>query len=142
MTPSTRSLAVVLILATMIPLCAARPGGGAPAAPPDGAALYRAHCASCHGPAGRGDGAVAPYLRLPPADLTAIASRNRGVFPADRVRRIIDGRQAVRAHGDSDMPVWGPVFGRSPIVSDEAAIDATLRALVEHLASLQGRPAD
>jgi putative copper export protein/mono/diheme cytochrome c family protein len=36
-----------------------------------GASLYPADCASCHGPAGRGDGPAAAALRVPPADLTA-----------------------------------------------------------------------
>ncbi len=36
-----------------------------------GAALYPANCASCHGAEGRGDGAQAAGLAVPPADLTA-----------------------------------------------------------------------
>jgi putative copper resistance protein D len=36
-----------------------------------GEALYRAHCASCHGPGGRGDGPGGAGLPKPPADLTA-----------------------------------------------------------------------
>lgn len=36
-----------------------------------GAALYRAHCAICHGPGGRGDGPGGAGLPRPPADLTA-----------------------------------------------------------------------
>jgi putative copper export protein/mono/diheme cytochrome c family protein len=36
-----------------------------------GASLFAAHCASCHGPEGRGDGPAAASLNPPPADLTA-----------------------------------------------------------------------
>ncbi len=36
-----------------------------------GAALFRAHCASCHGVGGRGDGPGGAGLPRPPADLTA-----------------------------------------------------------------------
>jgi putative copper resistance protein D len=36
-----------------------------------GEALYRAHCATCHGPGGRGDGPGGAGLPKPPADLTA-----------------------------------------------------------------------
>jgi putative copper resistance protein D len=36
-----------------------------------GAALYHAHCATCHGPGGRGDGPGGAGLPRPPADLTA-----------------------------------------------------------------------
>jgi len=35
-----------------------------------GAELFQAHCASCHGPAGRGDGPLAPEMWPPPSDLT------------------------------------------------------------------------
>jgi putative copper export protein/mono/diheme cytochrome c family protein len=35
-----------------------------------GAALFAQHCASCHGPQGRGDGPAAKDLTPPPADLT------------------------------------------------------------------------
>jgi putative copper export protein/mono/diheme cytochrome c family protein len=37
----------------------------------NGAALYRVHCAQCHGPHGRGDGPAGAGLPRPPADLTA-----------------------------------------------------------------------
>jgi putative copper resistance protein D len=36
-----------------------------------GAALYRTHCATCHGPTGRGDGPAGAALSKLPADLTA-----------------------------------------------------------------------
>ena len=36
-----------------------------------GAQLFAAHCASCHGAGGHGDGLLAKGLPLPPADLTA-----------------------------------------------------------------------
>lgn len=45
----------------------------APAAVPDvqrGAQLYAHNCASCHGPGGHGDGALAANLEPPPTDLT------------------------------------------------------------------------
>lgn len=41
----------------------------APAERPDGAALFAAHCASCHGPGGKGDGPAAAALDPKPADL-------------------------------------------------------------------------
>ncbi len=39
-----------------------------------GAALYATHCASCHGPSGKGDGPAAANLPVKPSDLTAIDS--------------------------------------------------------------------
>ena len=112
-----------------------------PAVPPvteavDGAALFRTYCASCHGGAGRGDGAMAAQLRRLPPDLTSFAVRNGGVFPAERVRQVIDG-SGVAAHGDRDMPVWGAVFKRASGGDVSARIDA----IVRFLEGLQQRPA-
>jgi len=47
------------------------PTGFASASIADGAALYPAHCASCHGAEGHGDGPAAGNLPVPPVDLTA-----------------------------------------------------------------------
>lgn len=68
---------------------------------------YDAKCAVCHGPAGKGDGPYAGVINTRIPDITTIAMRNGGVFPLARVQEIIDGRQALRAHGPRDMPIWG-----------------------------------
>lgn len=109
--------------------------------PPDGAVLYIAYCASCHGRTGRGDGPVAEYLKIPPADLTTIAGRAQGVFPTYEVGRIIDGRQIVRAHGDAAMPVWGDAFKPLAPGIEEAEVRARIDALVKYLESMQPRQA-
>ena len=54
---------------------------------------------------------------------------------------MIDGRQVVKVHGDSQMPVWGDAFAKSATDSDERAIKAKIDALVEYLESIQERPA-
>jgi mono/diheme cytochrome c family protein len=74
-----------------------------------GSQLFRTHCATCHGSTGRGNGPMADHLRRAPPDLTKYTARNGGVFPRERVYRIVDGRD-VPSHGDRDMPVWGDVF--------------------------------
>jgi mono/diheme cytochrome c family protein len=102
-----------------------------------GDSLYRTYCASCHGPAATGDGPVAPFLKVHPANLAQIAKRNHGVFPSERVAQIIDGREIVKTHGDSQMPIWGDAFSKSMTGSDAASVAAKIKALVEHLASLQ-----
>ena len=111
--------------------------GRQPPAEVSGRQLYRTHCATCHGPSGRGDGPMVQYLRVPPADLTTIAAGNNGVFPAEAVHRAIDGRRAVRAHGESAMPIWGDAF--SPT---ERAATERIRALVVYLESIQARAGD
>lgn len=107
---------------------------------PAGSTLFTTYCASCHGQSGRGNGAVAIFLKVPPADLTQIAARNKGTFPAERVHQIIDGRQAVRPHGDSQMPVWGEAFGKSMTAGSDEATAARIRALVKYLESIQKPP--
>jgi len=140
---SVRLLMLAALAAfTVAPASAQTPG----AAPPvesrvGGSSVFKTYCASCHGETGRGNGAVAIFLRRRPADLTQIAIRNKGTFPADRVYQMIDGRQVVKAHGESQMPVWGDAFARSGTDSDERAIKAKIDALVEYLQSIQERPA-
>ena len=118
---------------------AAPAAGAARCAAADGAALFRAYCAPCHGAAGRGDGAMAGQLRRVPPNLTTFATRNGGVFPAERVRQVIDGT-GVASHGDRDMPVWGAVFKRLPVggAGAQDRIDAVVRFLQE----IQERPAE
>jgi mono/diheme cytochrome c family protein len=135
-------VAAAVIVAMTLAATAAHPAAQ-PAAPrpPDGASLYKVYCASCHGANARGDGAVAQFLKSPPADLTRIASRANGVFPSGDVFKIIDGRQRIGAHGDSAMPVWGDGFSR--VISGSSAADnrARIEALVKYLEGIQMRQA-
>jgi len=110
--------------------------GPAPA-PADGARLFRAHCASCHGVSARGDGPLAESLRRRPPDLTEIRRRYHG-FPTDLMTRIVDGRQPVRGHGSLEMPVWGDAF-RSGDTSTDTAIRERIAALVQYLEAIQAR---
>ena len=75
-----------------------------------GRTLYLRYCASCHGREGRGDGPVAPALGEKPTDLTQIAATHGGTFPFLAVCEAIDGTRSVRAHGVSEMPIWGEAF--------------------------------
>jgi mono/diheme cytochrome c family protein len=102
-----------------------------------GDALFKTYCASCHGKAAKGDGPLAESLRFRPADLTLISKRNGGKFDADKVYRIIDGRDPVKGHGGTDMPVWGDAFKRSVEGYSEDAVKARIQALVEYLKSIQ-----
>lgn len=105
----------------------------------DGAALFRTWCASCHGTKADGTGPLAGQLRRRVPDLTQIAEKNGGMFPLERVRRIIDGRE-IGAHGNPDMPVWGTTF-RVVEGASEASVRARIDALVRYLESVQRRNA-
>lgn len=106
-----------------------------------GEELFERFCASCHGESGRGDGPVAPHLKVAPADLTAI-SRRYGEFPAGRIRETIDGRGLIDAHGRREMPVWGYEFFVESGADRRAEreMHALIEKLVEHLRTLQREP--
>ena len=108
---------------------------------------YESNCASCHGLTGKGDGPLSRIYLTTPTDLATLARRNGGVFPAQRVYEIIDGRQEVEAHGPRAMPVWGQdyrkeapdLFGLDIYIHDlrGAIASAKIVALVDYLYRLQ-----
>jgi mono/diheme cytochrome c family protein len=100
--------------------------------------LFRAYCATCHGVDARGGGPLVSELRHLPPSLTSYAVRNGGVFPAERVRSIIDGR-SVASHGDREMPVWGDAFKRTGGGLSEDAAKARIDAIVKYLEAIQER---
>lgn len=83
---------------------------------PSAKADFINYCASCHGADGRGNGPLAPTLKIPPADLTVVSQKNKGNFPYTLLRKTIEGTELglARAHGPREMPVWGPVFRQEP----------------------------
>lgn len=97
----------------------------------NGADLFRVFCASCHGPQARGNGPVAKSLKVKVPDLTRIARRRSGEFPAESIRRIIDGRELRPTHGSGDMPVWGQEF--YGVSSDDAVRRARSNELIDRL---------
>jgi mono/diheme cytochrome c family protein len=97
--------------------------------------LYRAHCAPCHGNDAKGNGPVASALRDSVPDLTTIARRNGGLFPADRVRNLISGDEVLAVHGSREMPVWGPIFHQ--VENDRDYGNVRLKNLTEYLRSIQ-----
>jgi mono/diheme cytochrome c family protein len=105
-----------------------------------GARLFRTHCAPCHGTHARGDGPLAEQLRRVPPDLTKYTAKNGGVFPSERVYRIVDGRD-VPSHGNREMPVWGDVFSRSRDGLTDEAVKARIEAIVRYLQGIQQRVA-
>jgi mono/diheme cytochrome c family protein len=105
-----------------------------------GIEVFRTYCATCHGSSARGDGPLASSMARKPANLTEIAKRNGGQFPADIVFRTIDGRQKVRGHGGPDMPEWGEAFAKSREAGDQDRVKAVIQSLVDYLESVQLHP--
>lgn len=104
-----------------------------------GQLFYESYCTACHGAAGRGDGALAPDLPVPPADLTRLAAGNGGAFPWSRVMAQVHGYE-----GRSEiMPEYGTVFeGPKVAWRDEAGVrietPEVLLQLAAYLEKLQG----
>jgi len=105
--------------------------------PASGKQMFKAYCAPCHGPSGKGDGPAAAALKTPPADLTALAKSNDGKFPAAEVTSILRG-QGVPAHGSHEMPVWGPVFWQMSH-GHETEVQQRIANLTQYIESLQSK---
>jgi hypothetical protein len=105
-----------------------------------GMEMYVQLCSSCHGVGARGDGPVSSLIKIDVPDLTRIAQRDGGEFPAEDVRRAIDGRWDRRAHGARDMPVWGWQLYDSSAANDakeRVQVDSMISRLVDYLRSIQ-----
>jgi hypothetical protein len=79
-------------------------------------------------------------LVSPPPDLTRIAQRHSGFFPAVDVEQVIDGRIERAAHGTQSMPVWGRQLYFSADPNDAQArahADEAIRVLSEYIRSIQ-----
>jgi mono/diheme cytochrome c family protein len=138
---------MAILTASVIPAALAAPQAPAAPAPKEapkldtnaassGSTPYQRFCAVCHGPTARGNGPLASDLRVPVPDLTTIAARSGGVFPAARVQKIITSGENLRGHGSADMPAWGDVFKRTTGL-DGATPDQAIRNLTHYLWSLQ-----
>ena len=103
--------------------------------PTSGSEMFNSYCASCHGKDAKGNGPAATALKNPPANLTQLAVKNGGKFPADHVANVL--RSGVSgAHGSTDMPVWGPLFSKVSS-NDDAIIQMRIANLIHYLESLQ-----
>jgi mono/diheme cytochrome c family protein len=124
--------------AALVALLAA---AAAPAAAQDvraGSFTYFNFCSGCHGAEGQGDGPTAAVLTVSPPDLTTIAARAGGAFPAARVVARIEGTDPLAAHG-GPMPLYGGIFeGAEPaILETEAGMVETDRIVLDLLAFLE-----
>jgi mono/diheme cytochrome c family protein len=131
----------LLCLAFVVPVLVA--GSVASAQDKDvssGRQLFLHYCASCHGVSGAGDGPVAKGLTKPPANLRLLADRYGSPLPAQTLAALIDGRNAVRAHGTHDMPVWGErLYATDEGNNGEPGISETLRKIAAYLSTIQDR---
>ena len=85
--------------------------------------MYKEYCAVCHGKDARGNGPATAVLKVAPPDLTMLSERHGGKYPTAYVASVLKfGAATFPAHGTTDMPIWGPLFGS--ISFDINGIDA------------------
>lgn len=104
--------------------------------PASGKEMFESYCASCHGKDAKGDGPAAGALKQAPANLTTLARQNGGKYPSDKVTSILRGQTKLVAHGDQDMPVWGPVFWKMS-QGHEEQLQMRIANLNRYLESIQ-----
>jgi mono/diheme cytochrome c family protein len=104
--------------------------------PSSGQEMFMSYCASCHGKDAKGNGPAAGALKQNPADLTTLTKRNGGKYPTDKVTSVLRGQANLMAHGDQEMPVWGPVFWRMS-QGHEEQVQMRIGNLNRYLESLQ-----
>src|SRR5271166_4986752 len=106
----------------------------------DGQKYFVRYCASCHGTNGTGDGPVANSLTKPPTNLRLLSDKYGSPLPAARLADLIDGRDAVRAHGTADMPVWGErLYALGAGERGELGIGELMGKIVAYLETIQDR---
>ena len=103
-----------------------------------GKEMFNSYCAVCHGKDGKGDGPAASAMKTTPADLTALAQKNGGKYPASHVAAVIKGQATTASHGSQDMPVWGPLFS-SISQGHEGQVQRRITNLVTYVDSLQAK---
>jgi mono/diheme cytochrome c family protein len=104
--------------------------------PASGSEMYKTYCAVCHGIDGKGKGPAAEALKVPPTDLTTMATRNGGKYPAMKVSAMLRGEDVLAAHGTKEMPIWGNLFwGMSG--GHQAEVQQRISNLNTYLESMQ-----
>ncbi len=129
-------VATVLSVAIMSAQGPNKAGAAANTQSVTGKQLYASYCALCHGGDGKGGGPFAVQLKVWPPDLTELAKKNNGVFPSMRVQESIDGEYGKKAHGSTEMPIWGPVF-RSMAHGKKDSAQVRINNLVKYIQTLQ-----
>lgn len=142
------SMAVIIVMAVSVVSAAQQaPAQGAPTvkhvpisnAPSNsGKEMFDSYCAVCHGKDGKGNGPAATAMKTPPTDLTLLAKKEGGKYPAAHVAAVIRGQATTPSHGSQDMPVWGPLFS-SISQGHDAQVQQRVANLVEYIGTLQAK---
>lgn len=141
------SLAVILLTISSFAVAQQAPAQTPPTvkhvpianAPPNsGKEMFNSYCAVCHGKDGKGGGPAASAMKTAPSDLTVLAQKNGGKYPAAHVGSVIRGQAPLASHGSQDMPVWGPLFA-SISQGHTAQVQQRVTNLVDYVGTLQAK---
>src|SRR5262245_47150808 len=130
---------IIVILAQLLAVSWLAPASAEDLSQQDGKQLYQRLCAACHGDHGEGDGTVAAYFKMRPPDLTQLAKKHGGQFPADEVRRTVDGRDSPGPHGSREMPIWGVALHYTDTKKprEEQQVKEIVDRVVEYVRTIQ-----
>ena len=106
--------------------------------PASGKEMYTQYCAPCHGIDGKGGGPAASAMKAPPTDLTQLAKKHDGKYPANSVASALKFGSGPGAHGSAEMPVWGPLF-QSLDKYHDTAVQQRISNLVSYIETLQAK---
>ena len=131
------SLSRAMILVGLTILFAAIIGAAKkPAIGLNGHHIFMDRCGACHGEDGKGNGPAVGALKVAPPDLTLLAKKNGGTFPAEHVRKMLSEWVDISAHGSREMPIWGDLFNPKSAADQQVANDQ-FKNLVVYLESIQ-----
>jgi mono/diheme cytochrome c family protein len=103
--------------------------------PSSGKQMFKDYCAVCHGADGKGGGPAAEALKTAPPDLTTMAKRYGEKSVALKVDAALRFGAESKAHGTSEMPVWGPLFSAAD--RNQQALAMRISNLSKYVDSLQ-----
>jgi mono/diheme cytochrome c family protein len=106
--------------------------------PVSGLQLYKRYCAVCHGNDLKGNGPISPEFKNPPSDLTTLAQRHDGKFPDEYVQEVLRSGVKKPAHGDTEMPIWGPLFA-SIAGTDSELVSIRIVNLTNYIKTMQAK---
>ena len=103
-----------------------------------GKEMFNSYCAVCHGKDAKGNGPAATAMKTPPTDLTTLAQKEGGKYPAAHVAAVLRGQANTPSHGSQDMPIWGPLFS-SISQGRQGPVQQRITNLVSYVEGLQAK---
>jgi cytochrome c553 len=105
----------------------------------DGATLFEAYCASCHGSSGKGNGPAARAIPTPVPDLTRYSQMHEGDCLMSLLAELQTGHRGSTepkvSEKDVDMPNWAPIF--KSLSSDQSLAYLRLRNVAAYVSKIQ-----